>query len=109
MKRMSRPSCRRHHVDVRNSRLRRLRAMMVPGVFTCLSHERANVGAGNADRSACHEWAVAQTGYDPTLVFAAQQYWISTPAAGASYVHPATGTNPAGPWGAMGNAERSAV
>jgi hypothetical protein len=22
----------------------------------------------NADRAACHEWAVAQTGYDPTLV-----------------------------------------
>jgi hypothetical protein len=30
----------------------------------------------NADRSACHDWAVAQTGYDPTLVYAAQQYWI---------------------------------
>ena len=26
----------------------------------------------NADRSACHDWAVAQTGYDPTLVYAAQ-------------------------------------
>ena len=30
----------------------------------------------NADRVACHDWAVAQTGYDPTLVYAAQQYWI---------------------------------
>ena len=30
----------------------------------------------NADRRACHDWAVAQTGYDPTLVYAAQQYWI---------------------------------
>jgi hypothetical protein len=27
----------------------------------------------NADRAACHDWAVAQTGYDPSLVFAAQQ------------------------------------
>ena len=35
----------------------------------------------NADRSACHDWAVAQTGYDPTLVYAAQQYWIK-PGAG---------------------------
>ena len=26
-----------------------------------------------ADRAACHEWAVAQTGHDPSLVFAAQQ------------------------------------
>jgi hypothetical protein len=26
-----------------------------------------------ADRAACHEWAVAQTGYDPSVVFAAQQ------------------------------------
>ena len=36
----------------------------------------------NADRAACHDWAVAQTGYDPTLVYAAQQYWIKawTPA-----------------------------
>ena len=31
----------------------------------------------NADRVACHDWAVAQTGYDPTLVYAAQQYWIT--------------------------------
>ena len=30
----------------------------------------------NVDRVACHDWAVAQTGYDPTLVYAAQQYWI---------------------------------
>ena len=27
----------------------------------------------NADRSACHDWAVIQTGYDPTLVYAAQR------------------------------------
>ena len=27
----------------------------------------------NADRSACHDWAVAQTGYDPTLVYSAQR------------------------------------
>ena len=26
----------------------------------------------NADRVVCHDWAVAQTGYDPTLVYAAQ-------------------------------------
>ena len=27
----------------------------------------------NADRSACHDWAVIQSGYDPTLVYAAQR------------------------------------
>jgi hypothetical protein len=27
----------------------------------------------NADRAACHDWAVAQSGYDPTLVYAAQR------------------------------------
>ena len=44
----------------------------------------------NADRVACHDWAVAQTGYDPTLVYAAQQYWITVrpDATGASYEHP---------------------
>ena len=59
----------------------------------------------NADRSACHDWAVAQTGYDPTLVYAAQQYWIK-PRAGtctntALYQHQSGGFV-----GAMGNAER---
>jgi hypothetical protein len=27
----------------------------------------------NADRAACHDWAVAQSGYDPTLLYAAQR------------------------------------
>ncbi len=27
----------------------------------------------NADRAACHQWAVQQTGYDPSAVFMAQQ------------------------------------
>jgi hypothetical protein len=27
----------------------------------------------NADRAACHQWAVQQTGYDPSFVFMAQQ------------------------------------
>lgn len=31
-----------------------------------------------ADRAACHEWAVAQTGHDPSLVFAAQQAGVPT-------------------------------
>ena len=44
----------------------------------------------NADRVACHDWAVAQTGYDPTLVYAAQQYWMTVRpgTAGASYDYP---------------------
>jgi hypothetical protein len=60
----------------------------------------------NADRSACHDWAVAQTGYDPTLMYAAQQYWITAPAAGASYEHPRYPHQSGGFVGAMGNAER---
>ena len=49
----------------------------------------------NADRVACHDWAVAQTGYDPTLVYAAQQYWITVRpgAAGAHTNTRATQTN----------------
>jgi len=61
----------------------------------------------NADRSACHDWAVAQTGYDPTLVYAAQQYWIKPSAGmGASYEHPRYPHQSGGFVGAMGNAER---
>ena len=63
----------------------------------------------NADRSACHDWAVAQTGYDPTLVYAAQQYWITARpgTAGASYEHPRYPNKPTGFFGAMGNAEKN--
>ena len=32
----------------------------------------------NADRSACHDWAVAQTGYDPTILYNAQRGVIVT-------------------------------
>ena len=32
----------------------------------------------NADRSACHDWAVVQSGYDPTLVYSAQRGVIVT-------------------------------
>jgi hypothetical protein len=61
----------------------------------------------NADRAACHDWAVAQTGYDPTYVYAAQQYWIAVkPPTGASYEHPRYPNKPVGFAGAMGNAER---
>jgi hypothetical protein len=61
----------------------------------------------NADRAECHDWAVAQTGYDPTYVYAHQQYWIAVrPGVGASYEHPRYPNKPAGFAGAMGNAER---
>ena len=32
----------------------------------------------NADRSACHDWAVVQSGYDPTLMYSAQRGVIIT-------------------------------
>lgn len=52
----------------------------------------------NADRAACHEWAVAQTGHNPSLVFAAQNAGVSTRAIANVTQH--TGTTAAGPIGA---------
>jgi hypothetical protein len=52
----------------------------------------------NADRAACHEWAVAQTGHDPSLVFAAQQSGVPTRT--IANVTRRTGTTAAGPIGA---------
>jgi len=56
----------------------------------------------NADRAACHNWAVTQTGFVPSLVYAAQQAGVPT----------RTITNvtrrmvtPGGIGGARGNAE----
>ena len=66
----------------------------------------------NADRAACHDWAVAQSGFDPEPVFAAQQAGISTRAFVASgtrgacfpsYEHPCYPQGGIG--GARGNAE----
>jgi hypothetical protein len=44
----------------------------------------------SADRAACHDWAVTQTGYDPTLVYTAQQLGITVgrSSGGASYENP---------------------
>lgn len=62
----------------------------------------------NADRAACHDWAVGQTGYDPTFVYTAQQYWITAKTSappGASYEHPRYPNKPGGLAGAMTNAD----
>jgi hypothetical protein len=57
-----------------------------------------------ADRAACHEWAVAQTGHDPSLVFAAQQAGVPTRT--IANVTRRTGTTAAGPIGsARGTSE----
>jgi hypothetical protein len=32
----------------------------------------------NADRAACHNWAVQQTGFDPSAIFVAQQHGVPT-------------------------------
>jgi hypothetical protein len=32
----------------------------------------------NADRMACHEWAVTQSGFDPAFSYAAQRAWITS-------------------------------
>ena len=60
----------------------------------------------NADRAACHEWAVTQSGYDPTLVYMAQQSGITVRrgAGGASYENPSF-PHSGGIGGATGNAE----
>ena len=66
----------------------------------------------NLDRAACHDWAVAQSGFDLEPVFAAQQAGISTKyivTSGAraacvpSYEHPCYPQGGIG--GARGNAE----
>ena len=51
----------------------------------------------NSDRVACHDWAVAQTGYDPTLVYAAQRAGVPTRT--IANVTRRTGTTAAGPLG----------
>jgi hypothetical protein len=56
----------------------------------------------NADRAACHDWAVAQTGYDPSFVYAAQQAGV--PQRTISNVTRRMVT-PGGIGGARGNAE----
>ena len=66
----------------------------------------------NLDRAACHDWAVAQSGFDPEPVFAAQQAGMSTKyivastgraACVPSYEHPCYPKGGIG--GARGNAE----
>ncbi|MGV1013912.1 MAG: hypothetical protein ACOYB4_02975 [Methyloceanibacter sp.] len=58
----------------------------------------------SADRAACHNWAVQQTGFDPSAVFIAQQYGV--PQRTINQVTRRVGT-PAGGGigGARGNAE----
>ena len=45
----------------------------------------------NADRSACHDWAVIQSGYDPTFLYAAQRGVIITQSGNTTYRYPAPG------------------
>jgi hypothetical protein len=61
----------------------------------------------SADRAACHDWSVAQTGYDPTPIYAAQQqrYWITGRPAGASYEKPVFPNKSGGFGGALTNAD----
>ena len=56
----------------------------------------------NADRAACHDWAVAQTGFDPSLVYAAQQAGVPTRTITNATRRMVT---PGGIGGARGNAE----
>jgi hypothetical protein len=56
----------------------------------------------NADRAACNDWAVAQTGYDPAFVFAAQQAGVPTRTIANVTRRMVT---PGGIGGARGNAE----
>jgi hypothetical protein len=56
----------------------------------------------NADRAACHDWAVAQTGFDPSFVYAAQQAGVPTRTIANVTRRMVT---PGGIGGARGNAE----
>ena len=55
------------------SRFRRLRAIRAGRALFAYPMRGQTSEQENADRAACHDWAVAQTGHDPTLVYAAQQ------------------------------------
>lgn len=57
----------------------------------------------NADRAACHNWAATQTGFDPTLVYAAQQAGVPTRT--IADVTRRMVVTPGGLGGARGNAE----
>lgn len=57
----------------------------------------------SADRAACHDWAVAQTGFDPSLVYAAQQAGVPTRT--IANVTRRMVVTPGGIGGARGNAE----
>ena len=56
----------------------------------------------NADRAACHDLAVAQTGFDPSLVYAAQQAGVPQRTISNATRRMVT---PGGIGGARGNAE----
>ena len=45
----------------------------------------------NADRSACHDWAVVQSGYDPTILYNAQRGVIITQSGTYDRRYPAPG------------------
>ena len=56
--------------------------LMIVGTVISPAHARAlfaypmkgqTAEQENVDRAACHDWAVAQTGYDPTPLYAAQR------------------------------------
>ena len=59
----------------------------------------------NADRAACHDWAVIQSGFDPTPVFAAQRGIIITQSGNTLPTYDRRYPAPGGIAGVRGNAD----
>jgi hypothetical protein len=79
-----------------------VRAQSTTGALLAYPMKGQTAEQQTADRAACHDWAVAQTGYDPSGVFAAQQAGVPM-----STITNATRrmVTPGGIGGARGNAE----
>jgi hypothetical protein len=96
------PLCRRRHIDGRNSRILRLCANSSGRALFAYPMKGQTPEQENADRAACHNWACTQTGFDPSLVYAAQQAGVPTRTLPMLRVEMVT---PGGIGGARGNAE----
>ena len=53
-------------------------AQSAPGRALLIYKEGVTPEEESADRAACHDWAVQQTGFDPRAIFTAQQAGINT-------------------------------
>ena len=102
MKRMSRLLCAAAVISMAGTAVSDAYAQSTNGALFTYPLRGQTLEQQNADRAACNDWAVAQTGYDPSFVYAAQQAGV--PQRTISNVTRRMVT-PGGIGGARGNAE----